>query len=923
MTDMTGMMERGLFRCHECNARFPGESDVQAHILAEHGEEEQLDQLEENFMCQFCEKKFVTEEETKDHVEAIHRNPPEPNFMCSYCEKKFVTEEETSEHVDRVHRNKSAEDERNGRFAATAQLAALLPSQNRRRLGTTDYTDGDEGGESGLRRRMPTKEGRGTMSRAFGTMSPSRILRQISRPEPDLEDEEDEDAEKTELIEELADLRNEPVALEEKKRRRRELLEEMERRGMNAVVERGRKQISSWTRRLHDMRAAVSEFALWKSTLRRIEGRYGTAVYSFFKFLKWAMGLNLIMSVMLAGIYVPGLMFNRENATCPIDGFLDNHNISWYPKNYSVECCTDKYQQKMDDSSHTFGRLEALDEEYGAQQFGKDLGSFLQNIFRGTGWFQYSALFYGFYSPFYTIYSVSYKMPIAYLSIMFCCFLVSLFLIVRSSSNSFHSSFKWNEHNSTQYFVLVFCSWDFCLDSRESADIKQGVIVNEMKTALETDAQQDKDNSRTKGQKFMLYMKRFFIRTAILCSFGGFAFLIYWLTDWVPDQIESQNCAAKKSNDDSSLTEDFLSECFWLDYMISIVITVLNMLLPYIFSYLIIYEEWAPGTALTIDLLQCMIVRLASLLTIMFTLYGSASCPTNTRNAQDFDIPFIGSNSTFQSCDNKYNLGKSCRGIQWDYCWETFVGLQFYQLAVLDLVIQLAMIVLVDLPRSRFLTCIPAASNIEFNITKHVLDIVYSQTITWMALFFSPLITLINFVKLFFIFFIRIFYVQYICKPTSHFFQASKASSIFKFCLLFSVVVTIFILGCFICVVPPSISCGAFKGLWAEPYLDKEEPNYFDVVTDLIHNWDSFNFGQEVLFLAGNLSPLLIICAVLVMIIYLWATRAVAFGAYNDRMEKELSSVASEKRLLMATLQQRMAEKTFNKLFNKGESIRR
>ena len=36
-------------------------------------------------------------------------------------------------------------------------------------------------------------------------------------------------------------------------------------------------------------------------------------------------------------------------------------------------------------------------------------------------------------------------------------------------------------------------------------------------------------------------------------------------------------------------------------------------------------------------------------------------------------------------------------------------------------------------------------SNIEFSIPKHTLDIIYSQTICWMGLFFSPLISLITF----------------------------------------------------------------------------------------------------------------------------------------------------------------------------------
>ena len=51
---------------------------------------------------------------------------------------------------------------------------------------------------------------------------------------------------------------------------------------------------------------------------------------------------------------------------------------------------------------------------------------------------------------------------------------------------------------------------------------------------------------------------------------------------------------------------------------------------------------------------------------------------------------------------------------------------------------------------------------IQFNVTKHVLDIVYSQTICWLALFFAPLITLVTVLKFIVVYYLRIFYINYV-----------------------------------------------------------------------------------------------------------------------------------------------------------------
>ena len=49
--------------------------------------------------------------------------------------------------------------------------------------------------------------------------------------------------------------------------------------------------------------------------------------------------------------------------------------------------------------------------------------------------------------------------------------------------------------------------------------------------------------------------------------------------------------------------------------------------------------------------------------------------------------------------------------------------------------------------------------------------ILSSQTICWMGLFFAPLISIITTLKLFGIFYLRIWYLRYLCTPSKSLYE--------------------------------------------------------------------------------------------------------------------------------------------------------
>ena len=84
---------------------------------------------------------------------------------------------------------------------------------------------------------------------------------------------------------------------------------------------------------------------------------------------------------------------------------------------------------------------------------------------------------------------------------------------------------------------------------------------------------------------------------------------------------------------------------------------------------------------------------------------------------------------------------------------------------------QVGMLCFVDAPRSWLIGyCLKGRKSFEgfrnsfgviyFNVTRLVLDIVYSQTLCWLGIFFAPLITVVTMIKLGFMLLLRLFYVK-------------------------------------------------------------------------------------------------------------------------------------------------------------------
>merc|ERR1719342_1926454 len=85
----------------------------------------------------------------------------------------------------------------------------------------------------------------------------------------------------------------------------------------------------------------INRFALWENNLRKIEGRFGSGVYNFFKFMKWAMGLNLFMTVLTVLLISVPEHFNDEKP--PECNVTDFNNMTMFLPEDVDGCCSAIY----------------------------------------------------------------------------------------------------------------------------------------------------------------------------------------------------------------------------------------------------------------------------------------------------------------------------------------------------------------------------------------------------------------------------------------------------------------------------------------------------------------------------------------------------------------------------------------------------
>ncbi|XP_064105571.1 transmembrane channel-like protein 7 isoform X3 [Macrobrachium nipponense] len=671
---------------------------------------------------------------------------------------------------------------------------------------------------------------------------------------PDLTQGVDEE----ETWEKLQQIRAHAVPMEEKRKLKRQLQSAptLRTRGLAAFKLSRRKFTMQAKSRLKEM---ISKIELWHWSLRYVEGNFGTGLVAFFTFIKWLLYLNLVTCVLLTlFILVPQIILKHPEDRCSLDEY-DNNTWAFEDENATVCCYEDYRREVLEESQHT------------DQAF---LVKLVLDGVQGTGVLEISYLFYGFYPRHILLLEEkrgwTYNLPLAYLLVMVVTLVLSLVLMVRAAARGLRKSLRSSEGQFYQYCNLIFGGWDYCIENNKAASVKKKAIYNELCNHLETERYNEEKEQRTKRERCRLYFVRLLVNLVVLILLAGSFSAIFYSTSFAFRKLRTLKTTESKGG----RQEDIIILLF--EYLPSAVIITLNIVIPFILRLLVEFEHYTPNFILVLTLIRTVFLRLASLVVLLFSIYQGIQCPA----------PLPGS-CINDECDSQPS------------CWETYVGQQLYKLSILDLLIMFLTTFFINLPRKfighkllRRSRLGSIVGDIEFMIPKHVLDIVYGQTLCWLGMFYSPLLPAVTCVKLVFVFYIKYFDLTVNSSQSSQLYRTSRSNSLFISILLVSFIVTIVPVGYSIAEITPSVSCGPFRGLntiWSQ---------MIRVISELPH------WLQSVVFFMGTAG--FAVPAIIILILAWYYYYAV--GAANKHMvsllKNQLILEGHDKQFLLSRLDQ-------------------
>ncbi|MED6254345.1 hypothetical protein ATANTOWER_023535 [Ataeniobius toweri] len=277
--------------------------------------------------------------------------------------------------------------------------------------------------------------------------------------------------------------------------------------------------------------------------LKRVSGRFGTGVLSYFLFLKTLLFFNMFLFLVMGGflvlpqaIYPPELRKNRE----PFTG------------------------------------LELL---------------------TGAGYFSDTVMYYGYYSN-YTLRShmnnctennlpssakreceskyPSYNMPLAYFFTIGMAFFITCIILVYSMSKSFGQSFRIDKSHS-MLAMKAFCSWDFKVVKKSSVKLMSENIYTQLKELLAEVNQ--RHNKNTVLQKLWRLMVHSLAWTICIAGTTGCVIAIYFSSDYVHKQ-RAGNVSSGSLLKEASLLA------------LPVLVSLINLLLPGLFNLAAWMEEY-------------------------------------------------------------------------------------------------------------------------------------------------------------------------------------------------------------------------------------------------------------------------------------------------------------------------------------------
>lgn len=145
-----------------------------------------------------------------------------------------------------------------------------------------------------------------------------------------------------------------------------------------------------------------------------------------------------------------------------------------------------------------------------------------------------------------------------------------------------------------------------------------------------------------------------------------------------------------------------------------------------------------------------------------------------------------------------------------DGCWQTKLAQEIYRLILLDFFFSIFGIFFIQYVRSlgflrrRF-------GSPTFDITRNTLNLIYNQTLFWIAHYFSPPLSLVIMIKLIITFYVKKYELMKFSAPPSKFWRAAQMQTLFLALTFFGMITAMGILT-YVFIYVNTNNCGPFTG---------------------------------------------------------------------------------------------------------------
>ncbi|KAG5281154.1 hypothetical protein AALO_G00068010 [Alosa alosa] len=234
-----------------------------------------------------------------------------------------------------------------------------------------------------------------------------------------------------------------------------------------------------WMKFLRDFENFKTACIPWEMKIKDIESHFGSSVASYFIFLRWMYGINMILFGLTFGlVMVPEALMGRPYGSIPR-----------------------KTVPRADETS-------AMD---------------FAILWDFGGFAKYSVLFYGYYNNQRTVGWLKFRMPLSYFLIGVGTVAYSYMVVIRKMARNANEQ-GGGDDTSFNFSWKMFTSWDYLIGNPETADNKFASITTSFKEAI-VEEQENRKDDNIHLTRFLRVLANFLV----LCCLAGSGYLIFFV----------------------------------------------------------------------------------------------------------------------------------------------------------------------------------------------------------------------------------------------------------------------------------------------------------------------------------------------------------------------------------------------------------